>query len=114
MVAVKKLMAFAVNDEAQLLREFVKEVEILSRLRHPNVLLLVGFCIEQSNQAIISEFCSRGSVWNALHAGPASAEFTMPLRLQVAAQVAAAMAYLHANKVFGKKKKKSSSLVSVF
>jgi hypothetical protein len=96
---VKKLLAFAEHDESQLLREFVKELEILSRLRHPNVLLVIGFCIEQSNQAIVSEFCSRGSVWNALHSGVATQDFTMVLRVQIAQQVAAAMAYLHANKV---------------
>jgi serine/threonine protein kinase len=95
-VAVKKMLAFALNDEAMLVKDFVRELQMLSRLRHPNILLLVGFCVDQGSQAIVSEYCSRGSVWNALHGSDATrAEFTAERRRAVAQQVAAAMAYLH-------------------
>jgi serine/threonine protein kinase len=62
-----------------------------------------------SIQAIVSEYCARGSVWNALHGSEsARAEFSMGRRLAVAQQVAGAMAYLHAAKLLHRDLKASA------
>ncbi len=112
-VAVKKLLAFALSDESHVLAEFVRELQMLARLRHPNILLLVGFCADKGSQAIVSEFCSRGSVWNALHGSPAAvAEFDMARRRVVARQVAAAMAYLHNAKILHRDLKSPNILLT--
>ena len=99
-VAVKKLLASALAPENKAgaqssFRGFVKEIQMLARLRHPNILLLVGFCIDQGSQAIISEFCTLGSVWDAIHSPERQGDLTRERKMSIVLQVAAAMSYLH-------------------
>ena len=54
-VAVKKLkLGLTKEDSVNLL----KEVSILSQLRHPNVVLYIGACLEPSNACIVTEWCA--------------------------------------------------------
>ena len=75
----------------------VDEVAVMASLRHPNVVLLVGFCFEPPCLAL--EYCARGSVFSILQrAGtdPATASWlTWERRVKMAANAAAAMLHLH-------------------
>lgn len=42
--------------------EFIKEVRKIGRIRHANVLQLVGFCSEGSKQALVYEYMPNGSL----------------------------------------------------
>jgi serine/threonine protein kinase len=60
-VAIKKLK---VADE----QSFVREVSVLNRLRHPNVLELYGYCVDSKGyQYIITEFMDKGSLDNIMY-----------------------------------------------
>lgn len=48
------------------LKAFVDEVSMLARLRHPNICLFMGVCIEPPNRAIVTELVTRGSLWDVL------------------------------------------------
>jgi hypothetical protein len=50
----------------KIVQSFEEEVAMLTRLRHPNICLLLGVCMEPSHRAIITELVSRGSLWDAL------------------------------------------------
>ena len=50
----------------KVLSAFVEEVSMLARLRHPNICLLLGVCVEPHHKAIITEIVSKGSLWDAL------------------------------------------------
>lgn len=67
-VAVKSLsqvcQASSVPDKV--LVSFEEEVAMLARLRHPNICLLLGVCLEPSHRMIITELVPRGSLWEAL------------------------------------------------
>lgn len=43
------------------------EVKILKCLRHPNVLLFMGACMQPPNLAIVTEYLPRGSLYRLLH-----------------------------------------------
>lgn len=78
------------------LEELEKEVSIMTKLRHPNIVLLLGV-VMSPRPAIVQEFCVRGSLYTVLqrHAKSGAQELTWRLRLQMALGAAAGMLYLH-------------------
>lgn len=62
-VAVKVLK----RDDQQGGREFLAEVEMLSRLHHRNLVRLLGICTEEKNRCLVYELIPNGSVESHLH-----------------------------------------------
>lgn len=62
-VAVKVLTKDNQNGD----REFISEVEMLSRLHHRNLVKLIGICIEEHNRCLVYELIPNGSVESHLH-----------------------------------------------
>ena len=95
-------MAWAQGDQ-----EFNVEVDFLMRLRHPNLIRLLGVCVEDSHRAAVFELMPGGSLRAALDAGSASepvCSVAQPLprhplswaaRLKAALGTAAGLAFLH-------------------
>ncbi|CAI5468348.1 unnamed protein product [Closterium sp. Yama58-4] len=77
--------------------EFRMEVEVLSRMRHPNIVLLMGCCVEE--MALIYEFLSGGTLQDKL--GPPKTPDAVPLswvdRLRIFSEISSALLYLHQN-----------------
>ena len=48
-------------------REFIAEVEMLSRLHHRNLVKLIGICIEAHTRCLVYELVHNGSVESHLH-----------------------------------------------
>lgn len=48
-------------------REFIAEVEMLSRLHHRNLVKLIGICSEERTRSLIYEIVRNGSVESHLH-----------------------------------------------
>jgi hypothetical protein len=93
-VAVKRLY----NNSCRRVEQFLNEAAILSRLRHPNLVLFYGCTSSRSRELLlVYEFVPNGTVADHLH-GHCAAEraLSWPLRLSVAVEAAAALAYLHA------------------
>eukprot|EP00854_Cymbomonas_tetramitiformis_P015114 gene15114-17872_t len=67
-VAVKKLLDQEMTDV--LIKEFRHEVDIVSRLRHPSVVLWLGACTTPPNLALVTEFMEGGSLSHVLHKCP--------------------------------------------
>ncbi|MBA0685758.1 hypothetical protein Goari_013406, partial [Gossypium aridum] len=61
-VAVKTLNI----DGLQGHKEWLAEVDYLGNLLHPNLVKLVGYCIEDDHRLLVYEFMSRGSLENHL------------------------------------------------
>nr|CAB3487587.1 unnamed protein product [Digitaria exilis] len=91
-VAVKLLTRKHQNRD----REFIAEVEMLSRLHHRNLVKLIGICIERSTRCLVFELVPNGSVESHLHG---SDKIYGPLdfdtRMKVALGAARGLAYLH-------------------
>src|SRR3989338_6569438 len=90
-VAVKKLINQNVDSETLL--AFKKEVAIMAKLRHPNVLLFMGACTEPGNLMIVTELMPRGSVDDMLKNKENPLSFKM--RMKIAKQAALGMNWLH-------------------
>lgn len=77
-------------------REFIAEIEMLSRLHHRNLVKLIGICIEQHTRCLVYELIPNGSVESHLH-GPdmSRGPLDWDARLKIALGAARGLAYLH-------------------
>ncbi|WCJ42685.1 Protein kinase superfamily protein [Euphorbia peplus] len=91
-VAVKVLK----RDDHQGGREFLAEVEMLSRLHHRNLVKLIGICAEERNRCLVYELIPNGSVESHLHGfDKESAPLDWDARIKIALGAARGLAYLH-------------------
>ncbi|CAI5935901.1 unnamed protein product [Closterium sp. NIES-65] len=91
-VAVKRLDV--VSDQGD--REFIREVELLSRVHHRHLVNLLGFCAEKEERALVYEYMGLGSLFDHLH-GPHAKEtpLSWDSRIKIAIHVALGIDYLH-------------------
>ncbi|RVW48206.1 Serine/threonine-protein kinase CTR1 [Vitis vinifera] len=92
-VAVKVLMEQ--DFHAERFKEFLREVSIMKRLRHPNIVLFMGAVTQPPNLSIVTEYLSRGSLYRLLHKPGAREMLDERRRLSMAYDVAKGMNYLH-------------------
>lgn len=91
-VAVKVLK----RDDQQGGREFLAEVEMLSRLHHRNLVKLIGICTEERMRCLVYELIPNGSVESHLHGVDKDiSPLDWGSRLKIALGSARALAYLH-------------------
>ncbi|KAH1147576.1 hypothetical protein GLYMA_15G170000v4 [Glycine max] len=91
-VAVKVLK----REDHQGNREFLSEVEMLSRLHHRNLVKLIGICAEVSFRCLVYELIPNGSVESHLHgADKENSPLDWSARLKIALGSARGLAYLH-------------------
>ncbi|PNT18311.1 hypothetical protein POPTR_010G234700v4 [Populus trichocarpa] len=80
---------------AERFEEFLSEVSIMKRLRHPNIVLFMGAVTQPPNLSIVMEYLSRGSLHKLLHLPDAALILNERRRLNMANDVAKGMNYLH-------------------
>ncbi|MCL7033660.1 hypothetical protein MKW94_027581 [Papaver nudicaule] len=90
-VAIKVYMG-SEYQEATIL-DYRKEISIMQRLRHPNVLLFMGAVYSPERLAIVTEFLPRGSLFKTLHKNKEALDIRR--RLRMALDVVRGMNYLH-------------------
>lgn len=91
-VAVKLLTRDIQNGD----REFIAEVEMLSRLHHRNLVKLIGICVEDHTRCLVYELVRNGSVESHLHgADGRNGHLDWDVRLKIALGAARGLAYLH-------------------
>ncbi|KAK4763888.1 hypothetical protein SAY87_013326 [Trapa incisa] len=88
-VAVKTLN----QDGLQGHREWVAEVNFLGDLIHPNLVKLIGYCIEDDQRLLVYEFMPRGSLEN--HLFRRSLPLPWSVRMKIALGAARGLAFLH-------------------
>ncbi|PON98893.1 Mitogen-activated protein kinase kinase kinase [Trema orientale] len=98
-VAIKK-MELPPFKEAEGEREFRVEVDILSRLDHPNLVSLIGYCADGKHRFLVYEYMKNGNLQDHLN-GIGEAKMDWPIRLRVAVGAAKGLAYLHSSSAVG-------------
>nr|VDD05246.1 unnamed protein product [Brassica oleracea] len=96
-IAVKKLNREGLQGH----REWLTEINYLGRLSHPNLVKLVGYCLEDEHHLLVYEFMPKGSLENHLFRTGSTYFKPLPwfLRIKVALDAAKGIAFLHSDPV---------------
>ncbi|KAK1436950.1 hypothetical protein QVD17_02734 [Tagetes erecta] len=92
-VAVKKILSSGAMSE-----DFIDMVSHVSRLRHPNITELIGYCSEYGQHLLVYEFLKNGSLYDFLHLSDeysSSKSLIWNTRVKIALGTARALEYLH-------------------
>ncbi|XP_077236441.1 U-box domain-containing protein 35-like [Tasmannia lanceolata] len=91
-VAIKILR----SDATQGMKQFQQEVEVLSRICHPNLVLFMGACPEYG--CLVYEYMANGSLEDCLLCRDNTPPLSWQLRFKIAAEIATCLLFLHQNK----------------
>ncbi|KAK8371508.1 hypothetical protein V6Z11_A01G247100 [Gossypium hirsutum] len=92
LIAVKRLN----QDGVQGHKEWLAEINYLGQLYHPNVVKLIGYCLEEEHRLLVYEFMPRGSMENHLfRRGSHFQPLSWGVRMKVALDAAKGLAFLH-------------------
>ncbi|KAL2323261.1 hypothetical protein Fmac_027640 [Flemingia macrophylla] len=94
-VAVKRANAATIIHTNN--RNFETELEILCKIRHCNVVNLLGYCAEMGERLLVYEYMPHGTLYDHLHGGLSPLNWS--LRLKIAMQAAKGLEYLHKEQV---------------
>ncbi|KAK7294904.1 hypothetical protein RJT34_17803 [Clitoria ternatea] len=92
-VAVKR----AEEGSLQGQKEFLTEIELLSRLHHRNLVSLIGYCNEEGEQMLVYEFMPNGTLrdWISGKSKKTKGGLNFGTRLRIAMGAANGILYLH-------------------
>ncbi|KAL2527815.1 putative serine/threonine-protein kinase [Forsythia ovata] len=91
-VAVKNLL----NNRGQAEREFKVEVEAIGRVRHKNLVRLLGYCAEGEHRMLVYEYVDNGNLEQWLHGDVGSySPLTWDIRMKIILGTAKGLTYLH-------------------
>ncbi|CAH8392602.1 unnamed protein product [Eruca vesicaria subsp. sativa] len=95
-IAVKRLNP----DGFQGHREWLAEINYLGQLSHPNLVKLIGYCLEDEQRLLVYEFMHKGSLEDHLFIkGVQCKPLSWSLPVKVALDAAKGLAFLHSNPV---------------
>lgn len=91
-IAVKNLL----NNRGQAEREFKIEVEAIGRVRHKNLVRLIGYCMEGSQRMLVYEYIDNGNLEQWLHGQLGdNPPLSWDIRMKIILGTAKGLAYLH-------------------
>ncbi|WVZ79203.1 hypothetical protein U9M48_026811, partial [Paspalum notatum var. saurae] len=76
-------------------KEFENELDLLGRIRHPNIVSLLGFCVHEGNHYIVYELMEKGSLETQLHGPSHGSALSWHIRMKIALDMARGLEYLH-------------------
>ncbi|CAI0627761.1 unnamed protein product, partial [Linum tenue] len=92
MTAVKKLKPEGFQGH----KEWLTEVNYLGQLHHPNLVKLIGYCLEGENRLLVYEFMPKGSLENHLFRSKGGPQpLPWAVRMKVAIGAARGLSFLH-------------------
>ncbi|KAI3681027.1 hypothetical protein L6452_35809 [Arctium lappa] len=89
-------------------KEFKSEVNVLSKARHPNLVMLLGSCSEGTHRLLVYEFVCYGSLDQHL----SKYELTWEKRIKIALGAARGLDYLHKIKIIHRDMRPNNILVT--
>ncbi|XP_024034387.1 putative wall-associated receptor kinase-like 16 isoform X2 [Citrus clementina] len=91
-IAVKKPKE---SDKIRINQEFQKEMGIVSRINHKNVVKILGLCLQTKVPLLVYEFVSNGTLSHHIHDKSSPVLRTWKMCLGIAAEIASALDYFH-------------------
>ncbi|KAJ1428707.1 Protein kinase domain [Sesbania bispinosa] len=93
-MAVKKIDNSALSLQEE--DNFLEAVSNMSRLRHPNIVTLAGYCAEHGQRLLVYEYIGNGNLHDMLHfTEDSSKALSWNARVRIALGTARALEYLH-------------------
>ncbi|CAO2191291.1 unnamed protein product [Urochloa humidicola] len=92
-VAVKRRNKDSQQGEA----EFQVEIELLLRLKHPNLVSLIGHCYERNEMILVYEYMEEGSLTSHLYGSAGKPSLSWMQRLEISVGAARGLHYLHSS-----------------
>jgi len=108
-IAVKKLTLKHTSKDRSVFLRFINEINIISSLRHPNIVLYMGASIENHNYYMITEYLPKGSLFDYIHR--TKGKFTEHEQIHIAYEIAVALKYLHSRNIIHCDLKSSNILI---
>lgn len=91
-IAIKNLL----NNRGQAEKEFKVEVEAIGRVRHKNLVRLLGYCAEGAYRMLVYEYVDNGNLEQWLHGDVGSSSpLTWEIRMNIILGTAKGLTYLH-------------------
>eukprot|EP01061_Rhynchopus_euleeides_P030202 TRINITY_DN5024_c0_g1_i1.p2 TRINITY_DN5024_c0_g1~~TRINITY_DN5024_c0_g1_i1.p2 ORF type:complete len:398 (+),score=174.64 TRINITY_DN5024_c0_g1_i1:2-1195(+) len=95
------------------IQEWKREVSIMTKLRHPNILMLLGAVFYKTKLAIVTELCEKGTLLRLLQSQKSEgAEVTWGRKVEWMRQIAKGMAFLHHKRIFHRDLKAANVFVT--
>ncbi|KAI7746440.1 hypothetical protein M8C21_023224 [Ambrosia artemisiifolia] len=95
-VAIKRIFH---REDGQGKEGFLAELEVLSKCEHPNIVNLLGICVERDERLLVYEHASNGSLDDYLGSNNNMINLTWAQRLKVCIDIAHGLSYLHTTMV---------------
>ncbi|CAN6457128.1 unnamed protein product [Victoria cruziana] len=90
-LAVKRL-----QDSQHTEKQFRSEMETLGKVRHQNLVPLLGFCVAKRERLLVYKHMSKGTLYQQLHVLQTESEcMSWPTRLKISIGAARGLAWLH-------------------
>ncbi|KAG8633452.1 hypothetical protein MANES_18G105900v8 [Manihot esculenta] len=110
LVAIKKLD----TTGNQGFKEWLTEIRILGRLSHPNLVKLLGYCMENENFLLVYDFMQNGSLNYHLFGKGLVRPLPWDIRFKIALGTARGLAYMHTHVILHRDLKSSNILLDKF
>ncbi|CAO2838243.1 unnamed protein product [Amaranthus hypochondriacus] len=91
LVAIKK----SIKVDPDQVIQFANEIVMLSKIKHHNVVKLLGCCLEDEVPLLVYEFINNATLYRHLNDDTKANALTWSMRLQIAYEVADALRHLH-------------------
>ncbi|CAN6977114.1 unnamed protein product [Brassica oleracea var. botrytis] len=96
---------------AENMEDFCNEISILSRVRHPNVVLFLGACTKPPRLSMITEYMELGSLYYLIHMSGQKKKLSWHRRLRMLRDICRGLMCIHRMKVVHRDLKSANCLV---
>lgn len=109
-VAIKVFLEQDLTTEN--MEDFCNEISILSRLRHPNVILFLGACIRPPHLSMVTEYMEMGSLYYLIHMSGQKKKLSWRRRLKMLRDICRGLMCIHRMKIVHRDLKSANCLVN--
>ncbi|XP_059285354.1 serine/threonine-protein kinase EDR1 isoform X1 [Lycium ferocissimum] len=109
-VAIKVFLEQDLTEEN--MEDFCNEISILSRLRHPNVILFLGACTRPPHLSMVTEYMEMGSLYYLIHLSGQKKRLSWRRRLKMLRDICRGLMCIHRMKIVHRDLKSANCLVN--
>nr|CAD1834379.1 unnamed protein product [Ananas comosus var. bracteatus] len=109
-VAIKVFLEQDLTPEN--MEDFCNEIYILSRLRHPNVILFLGACMKPPHLSMVTEYMEMGSLYYIIHMSGQKIKLSWRKRLKILRDICRGLLCIHRMKIVHRDLKSANCLVN--